>query len=446
MAPAWELFVVGENKNSEDVTKARMAKRKEKLKLLMSQETSISQALARNEIILGQWQANIYDIEHVRFLKTVQDTSDHAVFVESTWNRLLRQITRERAILDPHIERKWRLDMTEGRSRMRKKLMPDIRVRSEEYQPKGSSMAPPVRTVPAPTVTTDVAAPIELGIEDSEAEQQSGAEELDFEVVDPDEPSAIEEDKNRKVLRSLEHGDTVVDVFNVSRIVGLDAHGHTLLVDILIVEGLLILGKANIYLIDHYFQRSDQEIVDVWDAPTEERDPFIQILAGQDASTRPAMLASKDLHESRQWSNDQLVSASQRRFLFRDVALELFFSDGRSCLITMSSADRNRAYNKLIPRISAKVPSSIFQAVDGSEDVKAVGAVALTSQLGSRLANVLSATHSIPATKSWEKGQISNFHYLMILNSLAGRSYNDLTQVSPLMRVADVSTQLPRGS
>jgi beige protein homolog 1 len=233
MAPAWELFVVTENKSSEEATKARMSKRKEKLKLLMSQEASISQALARNEIILGQWQANIYDIEHVRFLKTVQDTSDHAVFVDSTWNRLLRQITRERAILDPQIERKWRLDMTEGRSRMRKKLIPDIRVRSEEYQPKGSSMAPPVRTVS----TTAVTAPIELGIEDSEAEQQSGAEELDFEVVDPDEPSAIEEDKNRKVLRSLEHGDTVVDVFNVSRIVGLDAHGHSRFVDVLIIRG-----------------------------------------------------------------------------------------------------------------------------------------------------------------------------------------------------------------
>lgn len=141
------------------------------------------------------------------------------------------------------------------------------------------------------------------------------------------------------------------------------------------------------------------------------------------------MLSSKDFHESRKFANDQLVSASQRRFLFRDVALELFFSDGRSCLVTMSSADRNRAYAKLVARITTKVPGSIFQGLDGSEDVKVVGAAALTSQLGSRLANVLSATHSIPATKSWEKGLISNFHYLMILNSLAGRSYNDLTQV-----------------
>src|SRR5271154_2047645 len=222
MAPAWELFVVTENKSSEEATKARMSKRKEKLKLLMSQETSISQALARNDIILSQWQANIHDIEHVRFLKTVQDTSDHAVFVESTWNKLLRQIMRERAILDPHKERRWRLDMTEGRSRMRKKLMPDIRVQTEQYQPKGSSVPTPVPRAKTPDVTS----PVEMGDEDAEAEEKSGAEELDFEVVDPDEPTAIEEDKNRKVLRSLEHGDTVVDVFNVSRIIGLDAHGR----------------------------------------------------------------------------------------------------------------------------------------------------------------------------------------------------------------------------
>ena len=164
MANAWDLFVVTENKASEEATKARMSKRKEKLKLLMSQDNTIAQALARNEIILGQWQANIHDIEHVRFLKTVQDTADHAIFVESTWNRLLRQITRERAILDPQTERKWRLDMTEGRSRMRKKLMPDIRVRSEDYQPKGSTITPPVRNVERNGAGTPaVATPIEMG-------------------------------------------------------------------------------------------------------------------------------------------------------------------------------------------------------------------------------------------------------------------------------------------
>jgi hypothetical protein len=31
-------------------------------------------------------------------------------------------------------------------------------------------------------------------------------------------------------------------------------------------------------------------------------------------------------------------------------------------------------------------------------------------------------------TKKWKRGQISNFEYLMALNTLAGRSFNDLTQ------------------
>lgn len=31
-------------------------------------------------------------------------------------------------------------------------------------------------------------------------------------------------------------------------------------------------------------------------------------------------------------------------------------------------------------------------------------------------------------TQRWEKGEISNFQYLMHLNTLAGRSYNDLMQ------------------
>jgi hypothetical protein len=31
-------------------------------------------------------------------------------------------------------------------------------------------------------------------------------------------------------------------------------------------------------------------------------------------------------------------------------------------------------------------------------------------------------------TERWQDGEISNFAYLMFVNTLAGRSYNDLTQ------------------
>jgi hypothetical protein len=31
-------------------------------------------------------------------------------------------------------------------------------------------------------------------------------------------------------------------------------------------------------------------------------------------------------------------------------------------------------------------------------------------------------------TQKWERGEVSNFQYLMFLNTLAGRSYSDLMQ------------------
>lgn len=54
---------------------------------------------------------------------------------------------------------------------------------------------------------------------------------LDTTDTPPDAPievesiDVVEEDKNRKVRRSLEPGDVIVAVFNVHRIVGLDACG-----------------------------------------------------------------------------------------------------------------------------------------------------------------------------------------------------------------------------
>jgi hypothetical protein len=47
---------------------------------------------------------------------------------------------------------------------------------------------------------------------------------------------------------------------------------------------------------------------------------------------------------------------------------------------------------------------------------------------GSKFANVFAPAASNPATKKWMKGEISNFHYLMLVNTLAGRTFNDLTQ------------------
>jgi hypothetical protein len=40
----------------------------------------------------------------------------------------------------------------------------------------------------------------------------------------------------------------------------------------------------------------------------------------------------------------------------------------------------------------------------------------------------LTNSASRAATKQWQSGEMSNFHYLMLLNTMAGRTFNDLTQ------------------
>lgn len=56
---------------------------------------------------------------------------------------------------------------------------------------------------------------------------RNAAAEMDSQDIDQEESIAYEEDKNRKVLRLLDHGDMVLDVYNVSQIAGLDARGQS---------------------------------------------------------------------------------------------------------------------------------------------------------------------------------------------------------------------------
>ena len=233
-------------------------------------------------------------------------------------------------------------------------------------------------------------------------------------IDDPKNELGEYDDKNRKVMRSLHRGDQVQNVCNMSRIIGLEA-----------IEGLLILGKDCIYILDNFFQRADGEIVNVWQAPAEERDSYVRMIAGRESKDRRSQE-----HETRSWKWSDLVSVSKRRFLFRDVALEIFFTDGTSYLLTLFSA---RVRDELCNQLGSKAPQVTGSAGHSrSEDIWRFET--LRSQedapqsLGSKFASVFGHLPSNPATRKWVKGEISNFHYLMLINTLAGRTFNDLTQ------------------
>jgi hypothetical protein len=112
-------------------------------------------------------------------------------------------------------------------------------------------------------------------------------------------------------------------------------------------------------------------------------------------------------------------SISRRQFLLRDIALEFFFTDGQSVLITMENANKRDI-----------IRSKIFARTTHLEEADAFeGSLKSPQGFGSKFMQMF--TESTPwerAAAKWARHDLTNFEYLMTLNTLAGRSYNDLTQ------------------
>ncbi|KAI5843402.1 hypothetical protein DFP73DRAFT_80685 [Morchella snyderi] len=431
LSKAWEAFVVEENKKTEETAKNRVTKRKERLKQWILEDMNNEDVYGRHESASTHWMANIYASEHLKFQRATQDQQDSLSYVVSMYSKLEAELMRPCGLLDDGQETKWRLDLTEGRNRMRMRMLPDSRAHLHNYQPKrrltgGLSESASRTRSHALSVEDDEISIITTRETDSMDQShhnpaRDGGEDdfdEDYELVDdPREDDEGWEDKNRKVMRTIQHGDVVEYVHNVSKLVGLEA-----------VEGLLILGKNCLYLIDNFFQRSDGEIVNVWQAPKDERDQYLQMISGREADDPKPLNVNND-HETRHWPFEDLISISKRRFLFRDVALELFFTDGRSYLLTtMSVKDRDFLHSKLLSKATNVNGGSATLYTGEAWRTDSLKTQDNTSNFGSKLVNVFSSSSPNPATRKWMKGEISNFHYLMLVNTMAGRTFNDLTQ------------------
>ena len=426
LSKSWDTFVRDENSHIENLTRSRLSKRQDKLKQWCQIDSLNEEVTRRHDATFPHWKSNISAAEFLKYQRAIQDQQDNYVFMWTAFSHLVRDLQRFGGVLAEDEERKWCLDQTEGRSRMRLRIVPDDSGQRQDYQPKRKASEPPAFKIDtqlspsgndgAPVTPTGTTA------ESSNGQSQS--------IVGPDSKSVIEEsfeliddpkvdledyeDKNRKVMRTLHRGDQVDSVCNMSRIIGLEA-----------CEGLLILGKENIYILDNFFQRSDGEIVNVWQAPADERDPYVRMITGRESNERKSQE-----HETRSWKWSDLISVSKRRFLFRDVALEIFFTDGTSYLLTLISS---RARDILCSQLASKAPQTTgsvghsrpedvwrFETLRSPEDEP--------QSLGSKFASVFGHSPVHPATRKWVKGEISNFHYLMLINTLAGRTFNDLTQ------------------
>ncbi len=116
-------------------------------------------------------------------------------------------------------------------------------------------------------------------------------------------------------------------------------------------------------------------------------------------------------HRCHYFPFEEITVVYRRRYHLRHVALEVFLSNGENYLVTVDDpGTRNELLQKLKERCSEAT----------TLDVKASPLDEIQAFLN--LANPSSLT------ERWARGEISNFQYLMHLNTLSGRSYNDLTQ------------------
>jgi len=448
MSKIWEDFVGDENQHTTETAKSRLRNRKEKLKQWQNEAQEHENILLRHEMANSAWMKSIYFTEHFKHQRILQDQQDDNAFLASAYAKMERDLFRPGAVFSEPHPIKWKLDRTEGRNRMRLRLLPDYGAQQQqEYQPKGGAgnggpgtglklntavgNMPSIGGIGVTPATT--AAPAQVGLDGSRdksdmtddtgsvSEQQSVAPEEDYELVDdPNDPDGDDtfEDKNRKVMRRLQQGDAVQNVYNISRIVGLDAS-----------EGILIIGKDALYMMDNLFQSADGEIINVWQAPEEERDPFSIIITGTNLSDRRQNQNRID-QESRSWRWHDVLSISKRRFLFRDVAIEVFFTDGRSYLLTaINSAMRDEIY----ARLTSKTPhTQASNLLPNPEDAWRLEGLKFNDDapqtLGAKFGSIFNSSAWNPMMRRWQKGEVSNFHYLMLVNTMAGRTFNDLTQ------------------
>lgn len=430
---------------------------------------------------------NIVEDEALKYNRLIQDQQENLQYRISSYHNI--EIEMSRLVDIDAYERgaKYVLDYIEGAHRMKKRMVVEDQL--SESEKLGYNMTVPVKTgqgeggsrresidskIFAQSLTLN---PSKSGLTGPQTPFKGGnlkssdsilLDEIDWEVIDEDNKlvntihlddfemvEGLPTDKNRKVIRSLFVGDHIANLWNISQINGLAP-----------IESLMILGNSHLYLIENYFHSLDGGgVIEISDAPISLRDPYLQLVNSQSKGSRSTSVDSDtNSHKSKTWSLDKLSYITKRQFLLREVALEMFFNDGASILITcLSTKERDSIFKTLngivnhnshdkqqqpIINLQLQLLVSSFSKLFGGSGSS--GGDNNTSSSNSRngangngasnssgfggnggLLDFLTSsfTDSLTlATNKWRQGEMSNFYYLMIINTLAGRTFNDLTQ------------------
>eukprot|EP01105_Mastigella_eilhardi_P012460 TRINITY_DN284_c3_g1_i1.p1 TRINITY_DN284_c3_g1~~TRINITY_DN284_c3_g1_i1.p1 ORF type:complete len:2297 (+),score=617.95 TRINITY_DN284_c3_g1_i1:955-6891(+) len=135
----------------------------------------------------------------------------------------------------------------------------------------------------------------------------------------------------------------------------------------------------------------------------------IRFIPSTDTEGTVDNIQANDTVMERAWPLSNLENMYTRRYVLRDTGIELFFHDRATAFFNFpKNGVRDGVYYKI----------STFQS-------PLIGGIASMITKPSTPENVLKKSG---LTELWVNRKISNFDYLMGLNTIAGRSYNDLSQ------------------
>ncbi|XP_065861076.1 protein SPIRRIG-like [Euphorbia lathyris] len=225
--------------------------------------------------------------------------------------------------------------------------------------------------------------------------------------------------------------------YNCERVVGLDKH-----------DGIFLIGELCLYVIENFYiddsgcicEKEGEDELSVIDQALGVKKDFTGSVDFQSKSTsswgtvvktcnggrawaynggawgKEKVCTSGNLpHPWHMWKLNSVHELLKRDYQLRPVAIEIFSMDGCNDLLVFHKKEREEVFKNLVA-MNLPRNSMLDTTISGSNKQE--------NNEGSRLFKLVAKSFS----KRWQNGEISNFQYLMHLNTLAGRGYSDLTQ------------------
>nr|XP_057914861.1 WD repeat- and FYVE domain-containing protein 4 isoform X2 [Doryrhamphus excisus] len=327
--------------------------------------------------------------------------------VNSQWLHMEAELLRERAVFGPSpgvlLSRDWVQDAAEGPNRTR------LRIRRKEQRRSRRvlrALSLGLRLVTSAESNSGTEADIEskilceVGAEAKEEHEDEGqaSEQLTFFPVLNESPAATEDPLNpftpelctqtcadiRVILQELHPGEEVNAKMCIVMVSGLK-----------VTEGVLLFTKESLLLCQGFTLSPTGDVCCRKHQPSSVRDSFISSMLSESTSS------------CRRWLYEDIKEAHFMRFLLEDNAIEVFMKNGYSAFLVFINKDHVSAYKRLCKVVSSLKGRGVADVIANARKTHVVEKTALVK---------------------WQKGEISNFEYLMHLNTLAGRTYKDLMQ------------------